>query len=1098
MEQILVSRVNGSTYLLEDRSQFRIINSASQKTELRSNDVIDFNIKSREYFNFTIGDSFTYLDRKYTLNQIPSAIKNSRNEFQFSVTFEGVQFDLRRISYDVNIDTTGSAVYGETLTANLELFLRVLVANANRVFPGKWVLGDFPEDTETKTLTFTEEENCLNVLQTLCNEFDYDFVIKTSSNGVNTLHIAHLGEEIPLDFKVGFQQGLYNLSREKVDSTDIVTRLKVYGSTQNLGPDYRANKLVLAGKNKANSFIDNIPAIAKYGIYEAVKVYDDIYPRRNGKVTAIDANSIYKFSDSSMDFDLFAKEEDNVTTKYLLEGVSAKIHFNSGNLAGYEFEVHDYDHTTKQFHIIKFKDENDYEFPSKDSDAFRINIGDEYVILDIKMPQTYIDNAEAELLEKATEFLADKQEPMVQYNLDVDSLYLQRALGYNEIEFFSVGDFVKVIDQDLQLDRFIRIKAIERDLFNAFNYKLTLSDAKVTTSIQIKVLDDIKIITKVIRTNKLNNPARARRNWRDAQEVLDMVFDVEGDYYSEKIKPLSIETSHLQVGAKSMQFNLIDSHFEPNFEGDVNKIRWSNCKLVHFTIDETIKEWNISGGIQTLVENKPYYIYAKCNKSNALGFIEITENQYQVDQGNEYYFLIGILNTYDDSVKAREISLMYGFTTVSGRFIKTGRIESSGGGKSFFDIDTGEMAGKITFTSDSPAFEQVRDGIVVGGENILIASGNQAEGYEIDEVKKLRYQGQVKDYCFSIDMNVDRLFNVTLYAIGKNEAGEGVLLGYKSHQIEIINEKQRVFIPFKADIGLYRKYFFVIKDDDNDSATINAQFFEPKLELGNLPTDYSESTYDLKKYTEDRIKDFESKVDFLSTTIDGNLIATGLLMVGSENQSNAGISGFNEAGDESVRFWAGGTASNRDKARWQMRDNAVEYTYHSNGNLATIRGVVNGVFVHNYYHEDGFLLFKLDPNRGLVNVAYTDESWLEKNFFRAFITSITADDNDLRAVITPIITLNNGFYFIEQNKMTYQCYEYHNGTIPSNADLQQYNGYKTDNLDKVSNNIPDGWYILNYGPLMQDPTTSKPMVFLTFIENGIEKQNKTLIMTNFI
>lgn len=528
MEQILVKRSDNVDYLLEDKNKGSFITSIIQSTELRSNDVINIELSSREFINFTIGDSFHYLGQKYTLNQIPRYFKNSSNDFQFSMTFEGAMFDLRRASYDVNIDTTGSAIYGETLTADLELFATILIENINRVFPGKWVLGEIPTETETKTITFSEEENCLAALQMLCDEYDTDFIIKTDNNGVNILNFKQVGNEIPLEFKVGFQKGLYTLTREKVDASDIVTRLKVYGSDKNLGTDYRANRLVLKDKNKPNSYIENIQAVAKYGVYESTKIFDDIYPKRKGKVTSINSESVYKFSDLSMDFDLNEKENGN--TKYIIPSTPPKIHFNTGDLAGYELEIHDYNHETKEFHIIKFTDENGYEFPSKENDAFRIGIGDEYVILDIQMPQIYIDNAEAELFEKADEYLSDKLEPNIQYLLDVDTLHLQRILNDTVTQFFSIGDFIKVIDEDFDINRYIRIKSIERDLRNPFDYKLTLSDSKVTNFLSGTIPGEINTIKNIIKINNLNNPAKARRNWKDAQEVLNMVFDVEGDY----------------------------------------------------------------------------------------------------------------------------------------------------------------------------------------------------------------------------------------------------------------------------------------------------------------------------------------------------------------------------------------------------------------------------------------------------------------------------------------------------------------------------------------------------------------------------------------
>lgn len=1044
MEQILVKRADNTGYLLEDKNKGVFISSIIQSTELRSNDVINVELISREFINFTIGDSFHYLGQKYTLNQIPRYFKNSSNDFQFSMTFEGVMFDLRRASYDVNIDTTGSAIYGETLTADLELFAKILIENINRVFPDKWVLGELPIETETKTITFSEEENCLAALQMLCDEYDTDFIIKTNNNGVNILNFKQVGNEIPLEFKVGFQKGLYTLTREKVDASDIVTRLKVYGSDKNLGTDYRANRLVLKDKNKPNSYIENTQAVAKYGIYESTKIFDDIYPRRKGKVTSINSESPYKFSDISMDFDL--KEKDENGTKYLLDGVSAKIHFNTGDLAGYEFEVHDYNHTTKEFHIIKFADENSYEFPSKDNDAFRIGIGDEYVILDIQMPQVYIDNAEAELFEKADEYLSDKLEPNIQYLLDVDTLHLQRILNDTVTQFFSIGDFIKVVDEDFDINRYIRIKSIERDLRNPFDYKLTLSDSKVTNFLNGTIPGEINTIKNIIKLNNLNDPARARRSWRDAQEVLNMVFDVEGDYYTEKIKPNSIETTHLQVGAKSMQFNLIDSFFEPNFEGNPNKIRWSNCKLVHFTISDKIVDWQIQGGQKDLESNKPYYLYAKCNKSNNIGVIEITESQYTVDQGNFYYFLIGIVNTYSDDVKAREISLMYGFTTVSGRFIKTGRIESSGGGSTYFDLDTGEISGRITFLDGSEAYDQIYGGIVIGGENLLSGSSTQQLGYDLEEDKKLRYAGQIKEFCLSVDVTLPTNMDVCFYVIGRKNDNTAEVLGYKVFEGIKGNKRSRVHASFECDISTYKKFFLVLKNEANDQ-DIEVEFLQPKLELGKFPTDYSESGNDIKVYNENRIKEIEEKASFLSTTISGNIVATGMLMVGNLKGANAGISGFSENGKQSVRFWAGAKASGRANAIFRVLDDGSVFAENAyiKGEVHATSGTFTGRIEANSGYIGGLtlqdkLLTTTDINSGIW-FAYENEDYKSSIRLGNNIgTGILPDQNyypflmihnQAKKVITPWESYKAGIHLdmksYNDNLLSYPAIEVKNG-----------------------------------------------------------------------
>lgn len=51
----------------------------------------------------------------------------------------------------------------------------------------------------------------------------------------------------------------------------------------------------------------------------------------------------------------------------------------------------------------------------------------------------------------------------------------------------------------------------------------------------------------------------------------------------------------------------------------------------------------------------------------------------------------------------------YGSSTINGRFIRTGRIESSGGGKCYFDLDNDEIGGVIHFVSSDGTTKNVSD-----------------------------------------------------------------------------------------------------------------------------------------------------------------------------------------------------------------------------------------------------------------------------------------------------------------------------------------------------------------------------------------------------
>jgi hypothetical protein len=700
MEQIIIKKADGTTVPMVNRRTVTGISSAKQNRELLGKDTVNITVESPFAQKYDIGDSITAFGRIYRLNRLPKVSKTGNHSFQYELEFEGVQYDLMRATYDLTIDTTNNElqdVQGDSLTGDLSRFAKVLVSNANRIFgEGAWELGDCPDTEEDKTLTFgSESDNCLSALQKLCQEFKVEFEIIQES-GIFTIHFKEkVGQIFPHTFEFGKGKGLYELTRQNVDSSNIVTRLKVYGSTENITSKYRwnpdagqygATRLCLPDKSKGQSFIENEDAIARYGIFEATKYFDDIKPTFNGVVTGIDAGNVLKFSDSKM-FDLNAKDDNG--TLYLLNGVTAKIHFNTGNLAGYEFEVSAFDFSTRTFTLKKLTDERDDEFPSSKSPAFRIKRDDKYKILDIALPPNYEQAAETELLEKATEYYDQNSQPKVQYGLNISKDVLKKYDGQGStVNIFSPGDFIPVKDDDIGVDKSVRIKSLTRDLLDEYDYALTISDT-VSTNITARVISEIIDIDKVIEINNLRDPARARANWRSSQEVFNSVFDVEGNYYSDKISPLSVETLALMAGTKSMQLDLNGTVLKPNYNGDRNTVGVTGGVLTHYTINaDAARSWNLADNTTTLdSDNKPYYIYAKCARTGDSGAVIFSTEQIKAEQDASYYhFLIGVISSVDMELHTRSIALSYGFTMISGKFIKTGRIESSDG-SCYLDLD---------------------------------------------------------------------------------------------------------------------------------------------------------------------------------------------------------------------------------------------------------------------------------------------------------------------------------------------------------------------------------------------------------------------------
>ena len=706
MEQIIIKKPDGTEIPLFSRKNVSSVSKANQKTALLSDDVVSITVSSALPLDLDIGCVLILYGKPYKLNQLPEPAKEGERRYTYELRFEGLQYDLIDVHYHLPEDA-----YGETYYSDLAGHLQVLMWNINRIFPGKWVLGTYPENTEYKNIT-NSGKNCLQVAQELCSDYGVEFEITTDGT-TYTLNIKEkVGITHTFTLRYGRGKGLYRLERKNVNNAGIVTRLYVYGGTENLGRNYGHTRLCLPGTTRLTSYIEDEAAIALYGVKEGEKTYD-IKPQHIGTVTAL-GEDVITFADSTM-FDLNAKDADGKSTKYLIDGTSAKIKFESGGLAGYEFDLHSYDHATKTFVINKFQDENGSVFPSETSAAFQIAVGDKYSISDIQLPDEYIDEAEEELEEEGSKYLPTVSQPQVSYKLELTEGFFTSLFGDEvETDILHVGDFIPIEDEQIGVNKAVRITQIERDLLKPHSYDITLSDT-ITKTTTVRVWNELQEINEVIQINKLADPAKARRRWKATQELLNMVFDPEGDYYSEKIKPLSIETQMLSVGAKSTQFTLQNITFQPNYGGNANTLYVSNGLLVHYAIDpDGLKYWVLEGATYSgLTSGTAYYIYAKCPTNGTAGNIILSETAKAVDSEAGYYnFLIGVLNSVvtDEGGKnpGRLVSLTYGSSTINGRFIRTGRIESNAG-SCYFDLDNNEIGGVIKFVKNDGSTGNVSD-----------------------------------------------------------------------------------------------------------------------------------------------------------------------------------------------------------------------------------------------------------------------------------------------------------------------------------------------------------------------------------------------------
>lgn len=721
-----ITKRNGETIQLNTNEPFCFVKEATLTSSLMGDDYISLKIVSANWLSFAKGDKITIGGKEYSIRATTTREVVSEGYYNYEPVFYGVMYDLMKTIYR-NCDKYGKSDKSTfDLTYTIKEFVQVLIYNMERDYPGLWKFDvDNCPDTEAKTIQFSGV-NCLQALQTLCNseQFNLEFQI-TQDKGVRTIHIGKFGKRINPPsgadfFEWGKGNGLYNLKEQKIDDKAIITRLWAEGGTTNIRSNYReySERLQLPYPQRKNQYehtlsdgtvvkvgsetigiaddakryIEDAELRDKIGSEEDVKTYDNIYPTRTGTVTAVVADDICAFIDDTMDFDL--NKKDDKGTVYLVDGTSAKITFTSGRLAGQQFELEakgGYNHETKKFRIIPFTDNRGLTIPSTETqDAYKIEVGNTYKITDIYLPESYEQKAEEALWYAAMEDFKTATQAKAQYTLTLDRLYFLQELSRDtDTSVFEVGDYVPVKDTRFGIEKQMRIQKVTRNLLLEQDYQITLAD---TTAVSIQAQTVLTVIEheNIINNNRLRDLNKARRGWRTTEDLRNMVYDTDGYFDTDNIKPKSIDTNMLTVGAKSQQFVLSGCVLQANFGGYPNIFVATAGILSHLTIDnDKIRNWQMNEASFKLQSTGGYYLFAKCSKSGENGVWYLTQEQLKFEptsDPNNYYFQVGIVSSLYADDNFRDFQTTYGFTRINGNTITTGRIITSDG-ECYLDLD---------------------------------------------------------------------------------------------------------------------------------------------------------------------------------------------------------------------------------------------------------------------------------------------------------------------------------------------------------------------------------------------------------------------------
>lgn len=618
--------------------------------------------------NLQIGDYIEFRGEIFTINRVPEVEKINLKTFKYSIDFEGQIYAL----YNKLFMWDGIDEFSYTGTA--ADFLSLVVSNINQISSG-WTSGSV-DTTDEKTIYF-EADSCRTALTRVAEAFGFEFALSGKQISLKKT----IGAVTMNRFEYGRGKGLYSLTRQQVSDQNIVTRVYGFGGSKNIPYDYRnrAKKLVFetaTGKRYLEKNTD------LYGVIEARFIDENIYPKRTGTVTAALVNfgdmstmppdwPEFYIEDSSIDFDL---------NENLIEGETAKIVFKSGDMSGHEFDIVKYDHEAKRIYFNQFSDADGYTLPS---DLNQPQIGDTYTLININMPQGYIDANELDLKNKTQEFLDQNCIPQVVYALNIDPRYV-KSHGM----VLDVGDMVTVVDPQLGIDSLIRTSELTFPLVNQNKINATIADF-VPYTLQERVIKTSVQAKKETVFVETRSAELARRNTARLNQLKDYLLDQDG-YFTMPIRPRSIETLYLSVGAVASDFRLNGAVFRENYNRDPNAFSASACSLTHLQPDLAYT-WQISAGsFSGLTSGIGYWLYAKCSKTQLTGTWVLTSDVLRSDPGDGfYYFGTGVLLPVDEN-GIRSFETQYGKTYVNAREITTGRMQSIDK-LNYMDLDSGQF-----------------------------------------------------------------------------------------------------------------------------------------------------------------------------------------------------------------------------------------------------------------------------------------------------------------------------------------------------------------------------------------------------------------------
>ena len=718
-----------------------------------------------EHVELPVGCYCDYQGERFTLER-PEAfkMKHSRS-FEYTVTMESSQAKAKIWKFRNPVD--GRLKF--SLTAKPHEHLQMFVDNMNRRDTG-WAVGSCVSGDEV-CISYSHAF-CYEALEQMASTLntEFEFNGKTVS-----LRKVEYNKNNPLPLSYGRGNGFKpNVGRSNYGETPPTEFLYVQGGSDNIDPSKYGSSELLLPKSQSIGFdgvyfedeegfnADNARYYMTDDLGFSIRRKDkdltslaessldcsDIYPKRVGEISSVvcvdkDKN-FYDIIDNSIPENLDYE-------KCLIDGETMTVIFQTGMLAGKEFEVKYYHKSILNSDGSLKKAARRFEITPQEIDGqtmpnetFCPRANEKYAVFKCMLPDAYIcDNATKsgaswDMFRQAVKSLFDSEETKFTFTGDLDGIWAKKD-WQNIGGRIKLGGYIKFSDERFQKDGvLVRITGIKDYINKPHSPSLELSNETKSASFSSK-LKQLESEEVVIEDNHREAIQFTKRRFRDAKETMSMLEASLLENFTQSISPIAIQTMLMLVGDESLQFRFVSSKANPtqvshtiNYDQETKTLKAAAGLIQHLTLGvsslssshkpEEYLYWNVEEFESARLEDgsKKYYLYAKVSKTTDKGVFFLSESAKTLNGVDGHYcLLVGVLNSEYNG--ERSFASLYGFTEILPGRVTTDRVVS-GDGNSYFDMLANAMK-----LGDALDFNSAGDGkLRIKGTIVQSQSGQES------------------------------------------------------------------------------------------------------------------------------------------------------------------------------------------------------------------------------------------------------------------------------------------------------------------------------------------------------------------------------------